>query len=145
MAQRLHDYVADQAAGLADELADALKHAAAPHYDSVDDKTLHARTRRLVDAFVVALDHGPTSFVAYVRQMTEERIGEGYYLREIQTALSLLEERMWRMVVAEAPINEFVSQLGCVTSVIGKAKDELASVYLERLTACQAASTAKPH
>ena len=140
MARKLHDYVADQAADLADELAEALKHTAAPHYEAVDDKTLHDHTRRLVDAFVAALEHGPHSFVEYVRHMTEERISEGYYLAEIQTALSLLEGRVWRMVVAEAPVSELVSELGCVTMVVGQAKDELARVYLERLTACQAAS-----
>lgn len=140
MARKLHDYVADQAADLANELAEALRHTASPHYETIEEAKLHERTQRLVDAFVVALEHGPHSFVDYVRQMTEERISEGYYLTEIQTVLSLLEGRVWRMVVAEAPVSELVSELGCVTTVVGTAKDELARVYLERLTACQAAS-----
>ena len=144
MARKLHDYVADEAAHLADELAAALKHTASPHYEAIDDAKLHERSRRLVDAFVSALEHGPHSFVEYVRTMTEERISEGYFLAEIQTVLSMLEGRVWKMVVDEAPVSELVSDLGCVTTVVGKAKDELARVYLERLTACQAASAPKP-
>ena len=140
MARRLHEYVADQAAGLANDLADALKHAAAPHYAAADGATLHDRARLLVDAFVTALEHGPPSFVDYVRHMTEARISEGYYLPEIQTALSLLEDRTWRIVVSEAPVSELVSHLGCVTTVVGKAKDEIARVYLDRLSACEAAT-----
>lgn len=140
MSRRLHDYVGDEAPALADELAAALKTAASPHYEAIDQMTLHDRTRRLVDAFVAALEDGPQPFVAYVRHITEERIAEGYYLPEIQAVLSLLEERVWRMVVTEAPVAELVSHLGCVTMVIGKAKDELARVYLEQLSACRAAS-----
>ncbi len=141
MSRRLHDYVGDESLALVDDLGAALKSSAAsPHYEAVDRATLDGRTRRLVDAFVAALEDGPQPFVDYVRHMTEERIAEGYYLPEVQTVLSLLEERVWRMVVAEAPVAELVSHLGCVTMVIGKAKDELARVYLEQLSACQAAS-----
>lgn len=140
MSRRLHDYIGDESLTLADELAAALKTAASPHYEAVDQVTLHGRTRQLVDAFVVALDEGPQPFIDYVRHMTEKRIAEGYYLPEVQTLLSLLEERVWRLVVAEAPVAELVSHLGCVTMVIGKAKDELARVYLEQLSACRAAS-----
>lgn len=143
MSRRLHDHVADDAGRLADELAEALRHAAAPHYEAADEATLRQRTRQLVDAFVAALDEGPPSFVDYVRRMTEERIGEGYYLPEVQSALSLLEERVWRMVVAEAPIGELVSQLGCVTMIVGRAKDEIALVYLERLSVCEAAAAGR--
>lgn len=138
MSRRLHDYVGDQAAAIAEGLAKALKDASAPHYQATDDSTLQGRTRRLVDAFVVALDDGPHCFVGYVRDMAEERIAEGFFLPEIQTVLSLLEQRVWHMVVDEAPIGELVSQLGCVTTVVGEAKDELARVYLQHLVACEA-------
>jgi hypothetical protein len=130
MSRKLREYVAAESSSIGDDLATALKSLAVPHYAVADEKLLRTRTRKLVDAFVSALETGPRPFVEYVQQMTEERIAEGYYLVEIQTALSLLEERVWRIVVAEAPIAELVSHLGAVTTIVGNAKDELARVYL---------------
>jgi hypothetical protein len=88
---------------------------------------------RLVDAFVESLAEQPQSFVRHVESIVTERIASGFALEEIQTALTLLEERVWGLVVAECPASEHAPYLARATSTIGCAKDRLAQLYLSEL------------
>jgi hypothetical protein len=116
---------------LTDAVAGGLKASAAPHYQAVDPGLLFTRAARLVDAFVAA-DGAPAPFIGYIQQLSHERIAEGYYLNEIQTALNLLDEHAWGFVAADAPAEEVVTLLGGVCRTVGAAKDELARIYLAR-------------
>jgi hypothetical protein len=116
---------------LTDSVFNGLSRADAPHYGSIDPGELRQRCRRLVDAFLTSMAGAPAVFVEYVRGITDERIGEGYHLREIQLALSLLESTAWRLVVERSEAASLVPNLGIVTGTVGAAKDELARVYLE--------------
>jgi len=102
----------------------------APHYEAAGPEILGQRCRRLVEAFLASMAGGPAPFVTYVRQITEERISEGYYLPEMQQALSILESRAWQVAVERSTIVNLVPHLGIITGTIGAAKDELARVCL---------------
>ena len=123
--------LSDEAAIIADELFTGLHTAQTPHYQGAAEGLLRRRCRALVEAFVDSCDGEPEAFLAHVRKVTRERIAEGYYLVEIQRALSALEAAAWRVVVNRSNINGLVKHLGIVTSVIGSAKDELARAYLD--------------
>lgn len=107
-----------------------LRTAAAPHYRAAEPGLLHDRVARLVGAFLEATCAGPEPFVGHVRRLTEERIGEGYYLDEVQLALSALEQRAWQLLTEHSDPERVVGQLAFVTSLVGNAKDELARTYL---------------
>ncbi len=109
-----------------------LRTAAAPHYRAAEPGLLHERVARLVGAFLESTCSGPEPFVAHVRRLTDERIGEGYYLEEVQLALSALEERAWQLLTEHAEPDRLVGQLAFVTGLVGVAKDELARIYLRR-------------
>ena len=49
---------------------------------------------------------------------------------EVQTAFNVLEESMWRHVVAEVPTDELVESLGLLSTVLGVGKDVLARTYV---------------
>ena len=112
-----------------------LRSSTAPHYQNLDPDLLRGRSERLVDTFLTALDDAPADFVRFIRRISEERISEGFFLPEIQTALNILEERAWQVAAAEAPAGDaeaLVRDLGLITGTIGAAKDQLARIYLQR-------------
>jgi hypothetical protein len=115
---------------LAAALFEGLRASRRSHYGTIDAADLTRRCARLVDAFLASLEGGPAAFVDYVRRITEERIAEGFYLPEIQQALSLLEARAWQIVVERSSVGALVGHLSAVTGTIGAAKDELARLYL---------------
>lgn len=130
MATRMLVLTRQDAADLTDALFTGLRKADAPHYESIDAAELAHRCRRLAEAFLASMGGNPADFIDYVRGITEERIGEGFYLAEIQQALSLLEAHAWGLVVERSNVASLVRNLGVVTGTVGAAKDELARVYL---------------
>jgi hypothetical protein len=120
----------EDACELTDALHQGLRGRGRSHYEALDAADLAQRCSRLVDAFLTSLEGEAGAFVDYVRRITEERIAEGFYLPEIQMALSLLEARAWHIVVDRSSIGALVGHLSVVTGTIGAAKDELARVYL---------------
>ena len=116
---------------LVDAVVSGLRASGAPHYQTVAPGRLATRAARLVDSFVAA-DGEAEPFIAYIQQLSHERITEGYYLHEIQTALTLLDERAWAVVAAHAAPGEVVRLVARVCRTIGVAKDELARIYLVR-------------
>ncbi|MFH2052952.1 MAG: hypothetical protein ABIK96_10850 [bacterium] len=120
-----------------DEISSAvfsrLHDSTAVHYRQADQDLLHGRADRLVEAFLEALPGKPGIFIDYIGEIARERIGEGFALREIQLALSILEDQAWKLVAAVVPAGDQVAALGMVTTIIGAAKDQLANVYLQEM------------
>jgi hypothetical protein len=110
-----------------------LHHSTSPHYGRLDPGQLQERAAALVDAFLASVATRPAAFTDHITRITEERIAEGYFLAEIQSALSILEEGAWQLVVQQSAPADQVGQLSRITSIIGAAKDQLARVYLEHL------------
>jgi hypothetical protein len=104
-----------------------------PHYRGASRLVLRDRCDRLVAAFVgSARRGGSASFESYVRSIVEERVAEGFALREVQHALSALESRLWPIVVeAGGDTATVVRRLALVTGIVGRGKDELAMAFLD--------------
>lgn len=119
--------------------ADLLAHDA-PHYRDTPRDELLGRCRRLVDAFLAALRSGGAGpFVGHVRSIVEARLAEGFSLREVQQALSTLEQQVWPIVAtSDGDTETVVRRLAVVTGIVGRGKDELACAFLDRLEQCGA-------
>jgi hypothetical protein len=130
----LCDALREEAARIADELLRALHSAQTPHYRGAGEDLLRRRCHALVLAFVESCDDEPGSFSEHVRRVTQERIAEGYYLQEMQRALCVLEAAAWHVTVDRSNVLNLVRHLSVVTSVIGRAKDELAVAFLDDAT-----------
>jgi len=104
-----------------------------PHYRDAARPVLRDRCDRLVAAFVdSARQGGPASFERYVRSIVDERVAEGFALREVQHALSALESLLWPIVVdAGGDTGTVVRRLALVTGIVGRGKDELARAFLD--------------
>jgi hypothetical protein len=134
MSQALSEIMHRQRDDLIETVAQRLHKSTATHYRSLDTDLLRSRSERLVDTFLTSLAGAPGNFGRYIREITEERISEGFFLEEIQTALNILEERAWQIAVrdtAEAGAADLSRNLSLITGTIGAAKDQLALVYLE--------------
>lgn len=115
---------------LVDTVERRLRTSATPHYHAAAPDLLRERVARLVGAFLEGACAGPEPFLVHVRHVADERADEGYFLEEVQAALSALEERAWQLLVEHAQPARLVSELAFVTGLVGAAKDELARVYL---------------
>lgn len=115
---------------LPEQLMGDLRTALAPHYQQADRELLLRRCRALVDAFLEAAHGDAAALARHVRNITEERIGEGYYLSEIQRALNALEARAWEAAVNGSNVADLVSHLTLIRDAVGQAKDNLARIYL---------------
>ncbi len=125
-----HALVAPRRDELVQALCKRLKSSESPNYRKVKQELLRSRCEKLVDAFLRSSKGDPAPFAAYIEQLTEERISEGYFLPEIQLLLSMLEEHAWSIAVEGSSIASLVPNLTLVTSTIGQAKDRLAQIFL---------------
>lgn len=78
--------------------------------------------------------------LAYAREIARQRFAEGFDLQEVQSAINVLEEAVWRRVVKEIPPEGLAEALGLVSTVLGVCKDTLASSYVSLATKRHATS-----
>jgi hypothetical protein len=126
--------LAERAGALGAAVEAALLAQEVPHYRDAAPEVLRDRCDRLVAAFVgSARQGGPQAFEQHVRSIVDERVAEGFALREVQHALSALESRLWPLVVdAGGDTATVVRRLALVTGIVGRGKDELARAFLDR-------------
>src|SRR6185436_13846920 len=129
MTHELAVLIQAEAGAIADELASELRRSNAPHYLRLDERLLRHRCQQLVQAFLESCTGRPAAFEAHVRRITEQRMSEGFYLDEMQQALTILERRAWQVAVEGSNVAQLVRHLSIVTGTIGRAKDELARTF----------------
>lgn len=87
---------------------------------------------RLMQAFLGALLEGiPQNFIAYIERLGGPPGDTGSDTRNLWMALTLLEDRIWSIVVREVSPEHQVKLLGWVTRTIGTTKDRLAGMLVE--------------
>ena len=100
--------------------------------------------RRLARLFALLLDaireRDLEPVLAYAREIARQRFSEGFDLQEVQSAINVLEEAVWRRVVKEIPPDGLAEALGLVSTVLGVCKDTMASAYVALATKRHAAS-----
>jgi hypothetical protein len=113
---------------------EAVARAHLPHYD--DGERSHARLGVLLDLVVGACrDHRLDGVNAYADSLAVQRQAGGFALAEVQTAVNVLEEVIWRTLTAQAPPEVQAYALGLVSTALGAVKDRVACGYLAQLTA----------
>jgi hypothetical protein len=114
------------------EATAGLDHARLAHYTKAGPETTRARVEALLSAVTQTLREGsPVAVVAHADTVARERFTAGFGIEEIQVAFNILEETLWRHLVAEAPAPELGTDLGLVGSAVGAGKDQLARSYVE--------------
>jgi hypothetical protein len=110
-------------------------------YQAAGDDEIRRRLARLLDLLVSAVrDRDLEPVLAYSREIAARRFAEGIDLQEVQSAINVLEEAVWRRIVAEIPPEGLAEALGLVSTVLGVCKDTMASSYVALATKRSSAS-----
>jgi hypothetical protein len=116
-----------------DAVVQRLRNSGALHFQRMERVVLRSRVENLVEAFLKSIKGEPSVFMAYLKQIAEDRISEGIFLHETQIVFQILEEKAWQLVVDFVPQVERVRCLSRITGTIGAAKDYLAHIYLQHV------------
>ena len=73
----------------------------------------------------------------YAAAVAGERLTAGFDIVEVQTAFNVLEEAMWRVVIARVPPAELAEATGLISTVLGAGKDTLASTWVSLVSSHQ--------
>lgn len=94
--------------------------------------------RRLSDLFDLVVDclakRNLEPITEYANNVAEERFNAGFNIAEVQTAFNVLEETIWRVVIAPLPTEELLESAGLIGTVLGTGKDALARSWVALAT-----------
>jgi hypothetical protein len=128
----LSNLLNDHADEILRDALEGLQRAHLAHYDHVPTAENRTRLRELFEAVrqsVMDRDLGP--IVRLADTIARDRFRSGYGLWEIQTAFNVIEESLWRHIVAKLEPSDLAEALGLVSTVHGAGKDRLARTYVE--------------
>jgi len=118
-----------------DQAVTALERSHLLHYERAGSVEDRRRLQELFDAVVSGIKDRQLAPIAhYVEVMARARFLAGFDIGEVQTAFNVLEEAMWRRVVADTPPDGLAEAVGLLTTVLGAGKDALARVYVALAT-----------
>ena len=111
------------------------------HYEAAGADEIRRRLGRLFSLLFTAVsDRDLDPVLTYAREIARQRFAEGVDLPEVQSAINVLEEAVWRRVVKEVPPDGLAEALGLVSTVLGVCKDTMASAYVALATKRHAGS-----
>lgn len=111
--------------------SDGLQRAHLVHYEAAGAEESR---RRLEDLLGLVID-GVTlrtlePICQFAERVAQDRFEAGFDISEVQTAFNVLEEAIWRVVIAQLPTEELAEATGLVGTVIGAGKDTLARTWV---------------
>jgi hypothetical protein len=128
----LSDLLGARRRAIVDQAAAALDRAHLAHYEAAGGELRRARLERLYDLVAQAVaERNLTAIQHHGASVAQERFTAGFDLLEVQSAFNVLEEALWRTLVAEVPAAELGEALGLVGTALGAGKDRLAATYVE--------------
>ena len=126
-------------AARADQIIDAAMAAMAirrlPSYERMGAEASAKKLRELLGHVIDgARARTMVPILAYAEQVGNDRYQSGFEFVEVQSAFNLLEESIWLAILSGCPPAEQGAALGLVATLLGAAKDRLASTYLSLAT-----------
>lgn len=124
-----------------DDACAALERAHLPHYQGGGSD---ASRRHLSDLLLLVLDSIDERTLVPISQYAEtvarERFAAGFDIAEVQTALNVLEEAIWHVVIPRLSRDDLVAATGLIGTVFGAGKDALARTWVSLATSEHVAS-----
>jgi hypothetical protein len=127
--------LAEKQATVVQETSEIVERSRLTHYAAAGTDEAHQRLDRLYSLMLQSLEsRNLVPIIDHMTQVAAERFEAGYDLREVQTAINVLEEAVWKVVVESVPPEQLAQSLGLVGTVLGAAKDSLARAYVSLAT-----------
>ena len=129
---KLPDLLSQRREAILDRSTAALERGHLVHYRAAGPVVSRDRLARLYDLVADAVTARQlTPLQRHAESVARERFAAGFDLVEVQTAFNVLEEEIWRAIVAEIPAARLAETLGLVGTALGAGKDRLAATYVE--------------
>lgn len=129
------------AAEAVDEATDAVLRTTPKHYATEGRPALRRRLAEIYDLLVRCVERNDAApMIEHARRIAAERFEGGFDLHEVQSAINVIEEAVWKRILASMPPEELGRALGLVSTVLGMAKDTLARSYVSLATRSHAPS-----
>lgn len=101
------------------------------HYERDGKEATRERVEALFDHVAEAVRmRDLCELLDYAEHIAKERFDANFELSEVQTAFFMLEEAIWRRVLARIPPAGLAEALGLVGTAIGRGKDAFARAYV---------------
>lgn len=137
----LLDLLLREEPGVLAESFEGMRRCRLAHYEAAGADEMRRRLERLYGLLREAVaERDLEPVLAYARDTARRRFAEGVDLQEVQSAINVLEEAVWRRIVKEVPPEGLAEALGLVSTVLGVFKDAMASAYVALATKQHAAS-----
>jgi hypothetical protein len=105
------------------------------HYEASGSEASGRHLSDLFDLVVECLAKRTLAPITqYANNVAEERFNTGFNIAEVQTAFNVLEEAIWRVVIARLPTQELLDSAGLIGTVLGAGKDALARTWVALAT-----------
>ena len=127
----VEDLLAGQRSEVLDEAYAGLAALHTAHYERSGEQFTRERLAELFDVVLVALgERQLTGIGEYAERVAEQRFAAGFGIAEVQSAFNVLEQAIWRRVVADVAPEDLAEAIGLVGTILGHGKDALARRYV---------------
>jgi len=105
------------------------------HYERLGEEASAEQRRAFLRLIIeAARTRDLVPVIEHAERVGRERYESGFEFVEVQGAMNLLEEAIWRELLTGLPQAEQGEALGLVSTILGAAKDKLASTYVSLAT-----------
>lgn len=123
----------------ADDLVKAavaeLHQARLKHYEAEGRQSTYERLTALLAQTLRCLEeHRAEPIIDWATRVGRERFAAGYDLFEVQTAINVLEEALWKRIISSVGPEDLAHTLGWINAILSMAKDTLARTYVSLAT-----------
>lgn len=123
------------------EAGESLTRSNLTHYNEAGRAVSQERLAELFRLTVAGIrDRNLVPMIEYMDRIAKDRFHAGYAIREVQTAINVLEEAIWTHIVRSTPPDQLAEALGLASTVLGAAKDALARAYVSLASESKAPS-----
>lgn len=120
---------------LVNEAVTELRHARLQHYladgEEITRKRVGLFINRALECFSL---RRAEPMIEHAEHIARERHAAGYDLFEVQTAINVIEEALWKRILSSMEPDELAHALGLVNAIFGMSKDVLARTYVSLAT-----------
>jgi hypothetical protein len=109
---------------------DCLVRAHLKHYKQLSPELIRFRLLKLLQALTKCVETNSfNGIIKFMDKVSDERYELGFEIHEVQTAINILEECMWKKILKYVDDDKQISAMKQVTRILCNAKMELAGRY----------------
>lgn len=108
-------------------------------YEAAGAEATQLRIQTIFDHLLHCIEKNNASpLIRYVQDLARDRFFGGVELHEVQTAINMLEEAIWKEMLEKLTPRDFATAVGQVSAILGLGKDALACSYVSLASANRA-------